>query len=155
MNSCVLMAKVISNPELRYTSDTQTEVAQMLVEFEGRRKEDPVSTVKVVGWGNLAAQMKESYHEGDRLIIEGRLAMNTFERKEGFKEKRAELVASHIYTIDRDDVMSHEMSSMDNLASFDNAMTSDQDDSYDSQSDEMTASPLPETNDDNLDKIPF
>lgn len=155
MNSCVLMAKVISNPELRYTSDTQTEVAQMLVEFEGRRKEDPVSTVKVVGWGNLAAQMKESYHEGDRLIIEGRLAMNTFERKEGFKEKRAELVASHIYPIDRDGLMSHEMSSMDNLASFDNAMTSDQDDSYENQSDEMTASPLSETNDENLDKIPF
>ncbi len=33
MNSCVLMAKVIRNPELRYTSDNQREVAQMLVEF--------------------------------------------------------------------------------------------------------------------------
>lgn len=152
MNSCVLMAKVISNPELRYTPDTQTEVAQMLVEFEGRRKEDPVSTLKVVGWGNLAAQMKESYHEGDRLIIEGRLAMNTFERKEGFKEKRAELVVSHIYPIDRDEVTSDEASSMDNLASFDNEMTSDHDEH---QSDQMTASPLSETNDDNLDKIPF
>ena len=99
MNSCVLMGKVISTPELRYTSDTQTEIAQMLVEFEGRRSEDPPSTLKVVGWGNLATQMKETCAEGDRLILEGRLSMNTLERKEGFKEKRAELVISHFYPL--------------------------------------------------------
>ncbi|MGK7941361.1 MAG: single-stranded DNA-binding protein [Crocosphaera sp.] len=99
MNTCVLMGKVISTPELRYTSDTQTEVAQMLVEFEGRRSEDPPSTLKVVGWGNLATQMKETCAEGDRLILEGRLSMNTFERQEGFKEKRAELVISHLYPL--------------------------------------------------------
>ena len=60
MNSCVLMAKVIRNPELRYTSDNQREVAQMLVEFAGRRSEDPPATLKVVGWGGLATQMKET-----------------------------------------------------------------------------------------------
>ena len=89
----------MSTPELRYTSDAQTEVAQMLVEFEGRRSEDPPSTLKVVGWGNLATRMKETCVEGARLILEGRLSMNTFERKEGFKEKRAELVISHFYAL--------------------------------------------------------
>ncbi|MDJ0598213.1 MAG: single-stranded DNA-binding protein [Crocosphaera sp.] len=118
MNSCVLMAKVISNPELRYTSDTQTEVAQMLVEFEGRRKEDPCCTLKVVGWGGLATQMKETCAEGDRLIIEGRLSMNTFERKEGFKEKRAELVVSRLYSLNGID------NSGDNVVSFDAAKES-------------------------------
>ncbi|MEL4897491.1 single-stranded DNA-binding protein [Crocosphaera sp. Alani8] len=120
MNTCVLMAKVISNPELRYTSDNQTEVAQMLVEFEGRRSEDPPSTLKVVGWGGLATQMKETCTEGDRLILEGRLSMNTFERKEGFKEKRAELVISRFYPLDG--VTSS--SSLDNVVSFDTAKSS-------------------------------
>ena len=99
MNSFVVMAKVISNPELRYTSDTQKEITQMFVEFEGGRLEDSSRTLKVLGWGNLAANMKTNCHEGDMLIIEGRLSTNTFERKEGFKEKRIELIASNFYPI--------------------------------------------------------
>lgn len=37
---------------------------------------------------------------GDRLILEGRLKMDTIDRPEGFKEKRAELVVSRFYTVD-------------------------------------------------------
>ena len=99
MNNCILMAKVVRNPELRYTQDTQTPVSQMLVQFEGGRPDDPPSTLKVIGWGNLATQIQEQYSEGDQLILEGRLAMNTIDRPEGFREKRAELVASRIYLL--------------------------------------------------------
>jgi single-stranded DNA-binding protein len=100
MNSCILMAKIIRSPELRYTQETQLAVAQMLVEFAGSRPEDPPATLKVVGWGNLASEIKEKYSEGDWVILEGRLSMNTFERPEGFKEKRAELIVSRIYRLD-------------------------------------------------------
>lgn len=99
MNTCVLMARIVRNPELRYTQDTQTPVTHMLVEFDGMRTEDPPSTLRVVGWGNFATEIQEKYHEGDCVIIEGRLSMNTVERPEGFKEKRAELVASRIHTL--------------------------------------------------------
>jgi single-stranded DNA-binding protein len=94
------MAKIIRSPELRYTQDSQTAVAQMLVEFEGQKPEDPPGTLRAVGWGGLATEISEKYTEGDRVIIEGRLSMTTFERPEGYKEKRAELVISHIYPLD-------------------------------------------------------
>ena len=99
MNSCILIAKIIRSPELRYTQDTQTPIAQMLVEFDGLQSEDPPATLKVVGWGNMASEIQEKYAEGDRVVIEGRLAMNTIERPEGFKEKRAELFASRIHSL--------------------------------------------------------
>ncbi len=99
MNSCILIAKIIRSPELRYTQDTQTPIAQMLVEFDGLQSEDPPATLKVVGWGNMASEIQEKYAEGDRLVIEGRLAMNTIDRPEGFKEKRAELIASRIHSL--------------------------------------------------------
>ncbi|MFM6220091.1 MAG: single-stranded DNA-binding protein, partial [Dolichospermum sp.] len=38
-------------------------------------------------------------HQGDRVIIEGRLGMNTIDRPEGFKEKRAELTVQKIHAI--------------------------------------------------------
>lgn len=96
MNSCVLMAEIIKDPELRYTSENQTPIAEILVQFASLRTEDPPATLKVVGWGNLALDIKENYHKGDRVIIEGRLGMNTVERQ-GFKEKRAELTAARIH----------------------------------------------------------
>ncbi|AFZ14606.1 single-strand binding protein [Crinalium epipsammum PCC 9333] len=99
MNSCVLMAEIIKDPELRYTPDNQTAIAEMLVQFPGMRTEDPPTTLKVVGWGNIAQEIQEQYHLGDRIVIEGRLQMNTIERPEGFKEKRAELVVSKICSL--------------------------------------------------------
>jgi single-strand DNA-binding protein len=101
MNTCILMAKIVRNPELRYTQDTQIPFAQMLVEFQGARPEDPPSTLKVVGWGEkLAHEIQQNYTEGDNLIIEGRLSMNTIDRTEGFKEKRAELRASRLHRVE-------------------------------------------------------
>jgi len=98
MNSCILMAEIVQEPQLRYTPD-QTALTEMLVQFQGLRAEDPPATLKVVGWGNLAQEIQQQYHQGDRVIIEGRLGMNTVERSEGFKEKRAELTVQRIHSL--------------------------------------------------------
>lgn len=94
------MAEIIQDPQLRYTSDTQTPIAEMLVQFAGLRPDDPPATLKVVGWGNLAQEIQERYHQGDRVVLEGRLNMNTIDRPEGFKEKRAELTVQRIHPLD-------------------------------------------------------
>lgn len=96
------MAEIIQAPELRYTSENQTPITEMLVQFPGSRPEDPLATLKVVGWGNLAQEIQEKYRLGDRVVIEGRLGMNTIDRPEGFKEKRAELTAQRIYIVGAD-----------------------------------------------------
>lgn len=98
MNSCILMAQVVSDPELRSTQDNLA-VSYMMVEFEGLKAEDPPARIRVVGWGNLASEIKQKYGQGDQIIIEGRLSMNVVELPEGYKEKRAELIASHIYPV--------------------------------------------------------
>ncbi|WP_088239846.1 single-stranded DNA-binding protein [Calothrix rhizosoleniae] len=96
MNSCILMADIIQEPQLRYTSDN-LEIAEMLVQFPGMRENDPPGTLKVIGWGKLAKELQENYHQGDRVILEGRLGMRTIERREGFKEKKAELTVQRIH----------------------------------------------------------
>ena len=98
MNSCVLMAEIVSEPQLRTTQDN-LDVAEMIVRFDGLREEDPPATIKVLGWGNLASDIKNHHTQGDRVVIEGRLSMNTIEMQEGYKEKRAELVASRIFSL--------------------------------------------------------
>lgn len=98
MNSCVLMAQIQEAPKLRKTQDNQS-IAEMLVQIEGGREDDPPATLKVVAWGNLAEDVHRDYFAGDRVIVVGRLKMTTVEREEKmggprFKEKRAELIAS-------------------------------------------------------------
>lgn len=102
MNSCILMAEVIQEPQLRYTSDNQTPIAEMTVQFSALRDNEPPGQLKVVGWGNLAQEIQAEFHVGDRVIIEGRLGMNMVDRPEGFKEKRAELTVSRIHRIEAD-----------------------------------------------------
>ena len=96
MNSCVLVARILGEPELRYTPDN-TPLAQITIEFPGLRETDPACRLKAVGWGdNLSQTIQQNYHDGDNVIVTGRLTMNTIERPEGFKEKKAELVISQI-----------------------------------------------------------
>jgi single-stranded DNA-binding protein len=101
MNSCILMAEIVQEPQLRYTSD-QTPVTEMLVQFPGLKAEDPPATLKVVGWGNLAQTIQDNYHQGDRVVLEGRININTIDRPEGFKEKRAEMTAQRIHRLGAD-----------------------------------------------------
>lgn len=98
MNSCILLAEIIQEPQLRFTADN-LEVTEMLVEFPSTREGEPPATLKVVGWGNLAKEIQQNYHQGDRVLLEGRLSMNTIERPEGFKEKRAELTVQKIHSL--------------------------------------------------------
>lgn len=97
MNNCMLLAEIVQAPQLRYTSDNQLPVAEFVVQFPGLREGDPAGQMKVVGWGNLAQEISETYQVGQRVLLEGRLGMNTVERPEGYKEKQAELTIQRIY----------------------------------------------------------
>jgi single-strand DNA-binding protein len=99
MNNCMLMAEIVQPPQLRYTSDNQTPVAEFVVQFPGLREGDSPSQMKIVGWGNLAQEIQQNYRVGQRVLLEGRLAMNVVDRPEGFKEKQAEMTVQRIYDV--------------------------------------------------------
>lgn len=150
MNSYVLMAEVFTEPELRYTPDNQNAIATFLVQFPGTRPEEAPSRLKVVGWGNLANEVIEKYHKGDRMVIEGRLNMNLVDRG-GFKEKRAELTAQRIYPVS----ISGDFTS----ATASSAAPSDRPSSQGSKpapkASVPVASPPPVSSDPQYDDIPF
>jgi single-stranded DNA-binding protein len=99
MNHCVLEVEVIDAPTVRYTQDNQTPIAEMGVRFDALREGDPPSELKVVGWGNLAQDLQNRVQVGQRLLIEGRLRMNTVPRGDGMKEKRAEFTLARLHPV--------------------------------------------------------
>ena len=98
MNHCLLEVTVQVAPTIRYTQDNKTAIAEMDVTFDGLRADDPTGSLKVVGWGSLAQELQNRVQVGQRLILEGRLRMNTVPRNDGTKEKKAEFTLSKIHS---------------------------------------------------------
>ena len=88
---------MLEAPQIRYTQDNQTPVAEMAVRFDGLRPDDPPGQIRVVGWGSLAQDLQNRVQVGQRLVLEGRLRMNTVSRPDGVKEKRAEFTLSRLH----------------------------------------------------------
>jgi single-strand DNA-binding protein len=99
VNHCLLEVEVLEAPQVRYTQDNQTPVAEMTVQFDGLRPDDPAGQLKVVGWGSLAQDLQNRVQVGQRLMVEGRLRMNTVSRQDGTKEKRAEFTLSRLHPL--------------------------------------------------------
>ena len=105
MNHCLIQAVINSAPQMRYTKESQTAIAEMIVNFKGLRSEDPTRDLKIIGWWNIAQEMVDELKEGQNIVIEGRLKMNSITRKDGTKEKQPELTASKIHQIERVDAI--------------------------------------------------
>ena len=84
-------------PTVRFTQDNKTPLAEIEVEFDSLRADDPPCSLKVVGWGKLAEELQNTVQVNSKLVIEGRLRMNTVPRQDGTKEKRAEFTLSRIH----------------------------------------------------------
>ena len=107
MNHCLIQSVIKTNPQMRYTKDNQTPITELMVGIKGLRNDDPVKDLKVLGWGTIAQEMVDQLKEGDNVVLEGRLRMNSLTREDGTKEKQAELTVSKIHHITKREIDSN------------------------------------------------
>ena len=154
MNHCVIEVEVQKAPTLRYTQDNKTPIAEMEVSFAGLRPEDSPGELKVVGWGNLAQEIQSKISVGQKLILEGRLRMNTIPRQDGTKEKKAELTLSRLHPLSEQTNRGKDLkdsSVLENSSSKDQLPNHSKEDTSDQNVMNWNSAPLvPETDD-----IPF
>ena len=107
MNAIAILGEVVSDPELRETPDGLA-IAKFPLRFAAARPEEAPYQVSVVVFGrvarsgettrNLAQEVAQQFHQGDTVVVEGQLRMNTIER-DGYKEKRAEVQARKVVSV--------------------------------------------------------
>ena len=149
MNHCLIQVVIIIAPQMRYTKENKTPIAEMTVNFKGLRDEDPSRELKVVGWGNTAQEMVEDLKEGQNIVVEGRLRMNSVTRKDGTKEKQTELTVSRIHHVSPVKKITLEKKETFTSNSYDS--NSSKDKSGNTENSQWDSSPLvPE-----VDEIPF
>ena len=93
----MLEVLVKNAPTVRFTQDNKTPLAEIEAEFDSLRADDPPYAIKVVGWGKLAEELQNTVQVNSKLVIEGRLRMNTVPGQDGTKEKQAEFTLSKIH----------------------------------------------------------
>ena len=121
MNHCMLEVLVKKAPTVRFTQDNKTPLAEIEVEFDSLRADAPPSAIKVVGWGKLAEELQNTVQVNSKLVIEGRLRMNTVPRQDGTKEKRAEFTLSRIHPFSSSTAVSSTLSKTNSNLKSDSA----------------------------------
>ena len=110
MNKIILMGRLTRDPEVRYTP-TGKVVCQFTVAVDrpfmsqdGQREAD---FIPVVIWGKSAELCGNSLTKGQRVLVEGRLQIRSYDAKDGSKRWVTEVIANSFEFIERKGEFSH------------------------------------------------
>ena len=95
-NKVVLLGNVTRNPEVRYIPGKDTAVAKFSLAVNNKRKDkDETMFIDIVAFGKLGEICGEYLTKGGQVLVEGRLAQNTWEQ-DGQKRSKHEVIAENI-----------------------------------------------------------
>jgi len=97
VNHTIVMGNVGRQPEgLKYTNAGLAVLKFSLADTRGKDEQKKTSWYDVVVFDKQAEAVAEHISKGDRLIVVGRFQVDDYEKKDGTKGKRVELVAEEI-----------------------------------------------------------
>ena len=101
MNRVVLMGRLTRDPEIRYTQ-TGKAVASIGLAVDRRVRRDApagqqtVDFINIVAWEKTAEFCANYFKKGQRMLVEGRLQVRSYDAKDGTKRTVAEVVADNV-----------------------------------------------------------
>lgn len=104
MNKIVLLGRFTRDPEVRYTSTGKVvcqgtiAVDRPFVNQDGQREAD---FIPIVIWGKQAEICGNNFAKGQRILVDGRLQIRSYEAKDGSKRYAAEVIVSQFYFIEK------------------------------------------------------
>lgn len=102
MNKVILVGRLAQDPEVRYTQ-TGKAVASFTVavnRFSGQGQKE-ADFIPIVAWEKLAETCGNNLTKGQRVLVEGRLQIRSYETNDGQKRRVAEVVAQTIEFLER------------------------------------------------------
>lgn len=99
MNKIILLGRLTRDPEIRYTQ-TGACVAQFTLAVDRPVKNQDGSReadfIPCVVWSKTAEVVGNYVHKGQRLLVEGRLQIRSYDAKDGSKRWVTEVIANHV-----------------------------------------------------------
>lgn len=104
MNKIILLGRMVRDPEVHYT-ETEKVVCEFTIAVdrpylnqEGQREAD---FIQVLIWGKQAETVGNHFKKGNRILVEGRLQIRSYEAKDGGKRYVTEVIANNFEFIER------------------------------------------------------
>lgn len=104
MNKIILLGRFTRDPEVRYTSTGKVvcqgtiAVDRPFVNQDGQHETD---FIPIVIWGKQAEVCGNSFAKGQRILIEGRLQIRSYDAKDGSKRYATEVIVSNFNFIEK------------------------------------------------------
>ena len=96
MNVAILMGRLTRDPELKYTSNGK---AYTNFTLAVQKTKDEAEFIDCVAWEKTAENIAEYFRKGNRILIQGRLSVNSYEQN-GEKRKSTRVLVNTFEFID-------------------------------------------------------
>lgn len=104
MNKAILMGRLTRDPELRYTSNTNTAVCNYTLaidrRFSRQGEEKQADFIPIVAWGKTAEFCSRYFQKGQQVAVVGRIQTRTWDDNEGKRHYVTEVIADEAYFAD-------------------------------------------------------
>lgn len=103
MNCIALIGRLTKQPEVRYTSDKQTCVANFTLAVNRqyvREGQQDVDFINIVAWGKTAEFIGKHFDKGQQVAVQGRIQTRNYDDKDGKKVFVTEVVAESVFFAD-------------------------------------------------------
>ena len=110
MNRIILLGRLVRDPEVRYTQTGKVAcqftiaVDRPFSSQDGQREAD---FIPVVIWGKSAEVAGNSLTKGQRVLVEGRLQIRSYDAKDGSKRYVTEVIAGNFEFIEKKENVSN------------------------------------------------
>jgi len=97
MNQITVIGNVGRQPEgLKYTGSGLAVLKFSVADTRGKDEQKKTSWYDIVVFGDQAEAVVENIGKGDRIMVSGRLQVEDYEKKDGSKGKRVEIIADEV-----------------------------------------------------------
>lgn len=104
MNKITFLGRFTRDPEIRYTA-TGKVVCQATIAvdrpFTNQEGQHDVDFIPIVIWGKQAELCGNNFSKGQRILVDGRLQIRSYDGKDGAKRYAAEVIVNQFYFIEK------------------------------------------------------
>lgn len=104
MNRIIILGRLTKDPEIRYTPTGKAVAGFTLAvnrPFKNEEGQQEADFIPVVLWGKTAETVGNYVHKGQRLLVDGRLQIRSYNAQDGSKRWVTEIVGEHIEFIEK------------------------------------------------------
>ncbi len=103
INKVILVGRLAQDPEVRYTQTGKAVCSFTLAvnRFSGGQGQNTADFIPVVAWERLAETAGNNLTKGQRVLVDGRLQIRSYEANDGSKRRVAEVIAQSIEFLER------------------------------------------------------